>query len=363
MYKDITIENFRGIEHLKIDGFHQVNLFVGENGCGKSTILEGLFLLTGPTNPGLPLTINSFRSLNITGENLWSLFFNKLNIYSNIEISGELKKPEEKRKLLIKPSIEGTLAATTMEKARIEEKISRAKNSFSTFVPVVNGLQMEYQLTKNGLKPHKPIITKIISDGTNIRFVSPTNNKDKWSLKGIFIDTAPHFANIKMGFNNIQIKKQINEVVEILRRIEPSLNDLRLDAYGTVLCDVGFDQLLPINVMGNGMSRILSIILAILNSESGIVLIDEIDNGFYHSSQDILWDTIFKSAKELNVQIFATTHSIECVKAFSRSYARIIKHNDNMKLYRIEKKSGIHKAISYDYEILKASLDSEWEVR
>lgn len=76
MYKDITIKRFRGIKHLKIEGFRNVNLFVGKNNCGKSTILEGLFLLTGPTNAELPLKINSLRNLNIVDENLWSLFFN-----------------------------------------------------------------------------------------------------------------------------------------------------------------------------------------------------------------------------------------------------------------------------------------------
>ena len=92
-------------------------------------------------------------------------------------------------------------------------------------------------------------------------------------------------------------------------------------------------------------------------------MIDEIENGFHHSSQEILWDAIFKSAKEFNVQIFATTHSIECVKAFSSSYSQQVQNSDIIRLYRIERRDYDFKVVSYDHKTLEASLDSSWEVR
>ncbi|MEA1866345.1 MAG: ATPase, partial [Euryarchaeota archaeon] len=67
--------------------------------------------------------------------------------------------------------------------------------------------------------------------------------------------------------------------------------------------------------------------------------------------------------KEFNVQIFATTHSIECVKAFSSSYTQTGKNNDDVRLYRIERKDGDFRVVSYDHDVLEASLDSGWEVR
>ncbi len=111
------------------------------------------------------------------------------------------------------------------------------------------------------------------------------------------------------------------------------------------------------------MFRLVSIILAILDAQDGIVLIDEIENGLHHLSQEILWDAIFESAKEFNVQIFAATHSMECVEAFSSSYSRIGKNNDDIRLYRIERKGDDCRVVSYDHSVLEASLDSGWEVR
>ncbi|NIA03554.1 MAG: AAA family ATPase [Nitrospirae bacterium] len=151
-----------------------------------------------------------------------------------------------------------------------------------------------------------------------------------------------------------------------MRQIEPSLKNLSLGADGIIYCDIGLDRLIPVNAMGGGMRKILSIILAISDTKNGIVFIDEIENGLYHSSQEILWDAIFKAAKEFNVQIFATTHSIECVKAFSSTYSNLEKNNDGMRLYRVERKNNDPNevnVVSYNHDILEASLDSDWEVR
>ena len=45
-------------------------------------------------------------------------------------------------------------------------------------------------------------------------------------------------------------------------------------------------------------------------------MIDEIETGIHHSRQKDFWSNILKICKELNVQLFATTHSEECIKAF-----------------------------------------------
>jgi AAA15 family ATPase/GTPase len=117
--------------------------------------------------------------------------------------------------------------------------------------------------------------------------------------------------------------------------------------------------------MGGGILKIFSIILAILDTENGIVLIDEIENGLYYSSQEILWNAVLEIARECNVQIFATTHSIENIKALSSSHSKIWqKQNvDNLRLYRIERKNGGFKVLTYNSKMLAESLDSKWEVR
>jgi len=358
MYKKLTINSFRGIKHLEVDDFRQVNLIVGTNNCGKTALLECLFLLTGPTNPQLPLKINTLRDFSIVDENSWRVFFNRLDINLDIKLSGELDNPREVRNLVIKPNIKSaTLSETATDKKSIE-----VGDSYTGLAPVINGLILDYSfVTGRAKNSKKSITTKVIATGAGIEFEMSEEYEE--ALRGLFINAKTVSGDIGKRFNDIQIRKQTDRVVKVLRQIEPSLVDLSVGADGIVYCDIGLDRLLPLNVMGDAMFRLVSIVLAILDAQDGIVLIDEIENGLHHLSQEILWDAVFESAKEFNVQIFAATHSIECVKAFSSSYSRIVRNNDDIRLYRIERKDDDYRVVGYDHNVLEASLDSGWEVR
>lgn len=244
------------------------------------------------------------------------------------------------------------LSKTTIDKEGI-------KDSYSGLSTVIDGLILEYSLKGKNKKSRK-ITTSINRTDAGIEVKPPKDYKEH--LRGVFIN-AKTSSDMSTRFNNIQITKRTDKIIKILSQIEPSLQNISLGSDGIIYCDIGLDRLMPINIMGDGMHRLLSIILAISDTEDGIVLIDEIENGFHYSAQEILWNAILKSAKEFNVQIFATTHSIECIKAFSSSYAKIVQNNDDIRLYRIERKDDDFKAVTYDHKTLEASLDSDWEVR
>ena len=89
-FKNIEIKNFRGIEHLEIDDFSRVNVFVGQNSSGKSSILECLLLMMGMSNPDLPQMVNSIRSRSYSGFADLTYIFHRLDLKSKPEISSEL---------------------------------------------------------------------------------------------------------------------------------------------------------------------------------------------------------------------------------------------------------------------------------
>jgi len=74
---------------------------------------------------------------------------------------------------------------------------------------------------------------------------------------------------------------------------------------------------LPLSMFGDAINRVTGIILSIINNNSGILLVDEIENGIHYTNQADFWRILFRLAKELKVQIFATTHSLEMLKAFA----------------------------------------------
>jgi AAA15 family ATPase/GTPase len=92
-------------------------------------------------------------------------------------------------------------------------------------------------------------------------------------------------------------------------------------------------------------------------------LIDEVENGFYYSALKFLWEAIFESAREFNVQIFAATHSLENIKAYNSAYDKLSAKDDSLRLFRIEKEENRFNLISIDHEMLKTSLENDLEVR
>lgn len=114
--------------------------------------------------------------------------------------------------------------------------------------------------------------------------------------------------------------------------------------------------------MGDGINHILSIILALVNCENGCLLIDEIDNGLHYTVQKQLWSVIFKLAIKLNVQIFATTHSSDCISSFG--YA--LKEESNVeegRYMRLENKLGAITYTEYNLEELKIVAAQNIEIR
>ena len=86
MIESIKIDNFRGIHRCKIEGLSQVNLFFGKNNCGKSSLLESLFLVCGQSNPLLPATLNAMRTYTRLTESDIHYFFYQMNAASEIQI-------------------------------------------------------------------------------------------------------------------------------------------------------------------------------------------------------------------------------------------------------------------------------------
>jgi hypothetical protein len=69
------------------------------------------------------------------------------------------------------------------------------------------------------------------------------------------------------------------------------------------------------------LNRLFGIVLAVVNAKDGFLLIDEFENGMHHAVQLDVWRIIFRLSASLNVQVFATSHSWDAVKAFQEAAA------------------------------------------
>src|SRR5262249_5933408 len=104
MYSRVSIKNFRGIESLEADELRRINLIVGRNNSGKTTFLEGVFLVGGTTNPAFPTTLGQLRGQRLIGtypDPIWRALFRNLDPETPIEILGQWAEEPRGRKLTI----------------------------------------------------------------------------------------------------------------------------------------------------------------------------------------------------------------------------------------------------------------------
>lgn len=350
MFKNIKINNLRGITGLEIDNFGRINLFVGQNSCGKTTILEAIFMLTGATNPEVTFKINSIRGLGVFSREMWESFFHNYDDNHLITIKGNFH--EDDKTLIIRCK-----KTNQVSKPLLPEEIREInKNGTSQPNLVTIGLDLEYISSS---EPSKKIKTTIFESDKGI---IPEGIKPSYA-EGFFLGPYSQASELKSRFDVIQNNKQLlDEVILLLKQIDPNISDLRLNRAGMLIANIGIDSLVPVHLLGGGMMKFIDVAFAMLNYRNGIILIDEIENGLHHSAQEKLWDAIFNWSEKLNVQVFATTHSNECIRAFCKSIDMSL-FSSEAKLFRIERKDEKFRAVEYTQELLSESLESKWEIR
>jgi len=169
-------------------------------------------------------------------------------------------------------------------------------------------------------------------------------------------------------WDGIALTKFEADVLAALRLIAPGLVDLNFISTPLsggeripIVKIKDSDEPLPLYSLGDGMLRALGISLALVNAKDGILLIDEFENGLYYSVQPDLWRLIFQVARRLNVQVFATTHSWDCIKAFQQAAQENAQEEGIV--IRLSIKKGAVNVTLFDEEELGIATREQIEVR
>lgn len=346
MIESLKIKNFKNLNGLEIPHLSQINLISGQNNVGKSTLLEAIAIYT---NPSQIIKILSERD--------------EFPLYK-----------EENETERINQNTNAFSSLFTDRKDEVSEnniiEISDKENTLS--------IQFSYFSPKTDIEYIKKVITitrqnktvSILHLNSPIDSLNQRLGIDNDSNIIIKLNTEPisteYIANF---FDNIALTEKEDNVIEALQIIEPNLNKLAFIAESQyrfrrpIVTLKGSNQRFPLKSMGDGINHILSIILALVNCENGYLLIDEIDNGLHYSVQENLWRVIFDLAKKLNIQVFATTHSNDCINSFTE----VLKEENNASIggfYRMQKrKSGKIELVEYNAEELNSVSEHNIEIR
>jgi hypothetical protein len=164
-------------------------------------------------------------------------------------------------------------------------------------------------------------------------------------------------------YGQLVLKGKADQCIKIMNSIDSRIKQLMTIPFGSassIFADMGLDVPLPINMLGDGINKLLHLILSMLLHPGGIILLDEIENGFHYSFYPKLWNILGTLAYETNCQIIATTHSHECISGA----AGIATASPNLFRYvRLERNEGTILPKIFDNDSYVYAIEHDWEVR
>lgn len=359
MFTALNIKNFKCFDDFSIDNLDRINLISGQNSVGKTALLEAIYLLMGTANPELILRINNFRGIReIAGDPstifdlLFGTLFHKLK-HKPVTVIGRVHDGTTRQMNL---QLESALPSKQLKfddlfidtEARSQEPIRLVQSHLGA-----NNIKIESSVTINGtgIKVDGGLASQLEFRG---HFISSRRIQSETENTNLF----GRLVRQKEGYDQT--------LLEVLRLVEnrlESITTLQIGEKSNIYADIGLNQLMPLSLLGDGMTKLASILLRISNSPGGIVLIDEIENGFHHSILENVWEAIGAAAKQFNTQIFATTHSYECIQAAHETFLKNGASDYFFRLHRLERIQRQIKAVSYNQETMNAAIDLELEVR
>ncbi len=270
--KNIEIKDFKCFDNFKAEGFARVNLIGGKNNLGKTAFMEACYVNTNS------LSLRTF---------VWSLHSIKvrrefINLVDECEDGYEHVRVfiEQSNNIFVKTNI-NTIFFNIEDRAGV-------KKYFFEF----NGDAVEVNVNDFSYDKGRP------------------ENSE-------FIDIFG-FSNYEFhrNYSSVQKKDKEKQLDQILKDFDP-----RIDSFKIIdeipQCKIG-NKYLALTELGDGVRHLVAIVTSLYDSENGYLYVDEVENGIHYTALDNIWNIILKLSKELNVQVFATTHSKECIESFNR---------------------------------------------
>ena len=341
MFNRIEIENYKSIANIRLENISDFNVFFGKNNCGKSSLLEAVFLLSSPNLPFLFLNCNKFRGYNKISD--FSYFFNNLDKKRNIKLTGQGNDfynrqvvaciNDEFTKILNSESLSDINSERLDLDFIVNEKIY--KSSFS--------IRQKENLTEDGIVSSVP------------------ESEYKEEIRSCFMPSNYSFGTLLETVKNIFREKKEEQLIELMKNFDDKIQDIILVG-DEIMVNTGLPYRIPLNFLGDGIRKIFSIVANIVWCKNGVLLIDEIDNGVHFSIMNDLWKGLLNIAHQNNTQVFATTHNIDSLKGICNY---IEDNNDaNISFYKIiHRKDSTNKVINYSAQNFKEMLLMENEIR
>ncbi len=380
MIRTLQIQNFRAFRDFRMENLGRVNLCVGTNNCGKTSVLEALAIHAANATPNV-----LYRTLARRGErhsdddptsratvDVTHLFHgHRLSVGAKFAIGIERLERTSLLEVEAHPARDprGDTESRRNEEDLIQIMAAEADGQIS------QKLELVVSSSNGKSRAHRHRVPLTVQGGLEIDHpVHRIRHQAQGSLVVTqFLTTdSINRREVVTLFERVVLTPEEQMVIDALRTIEPEIERIAPFAAesGRLSSDFrgGFyvkmkkrDDRIPIGSFGDGIWRMLGVALSLVKARDGLLLVDEIDTGLHHTVMADLWRLVYETAKRLDVQVFATTHSRDCVDSLA-AIARPDAHEaGEISIQRIER--GKDRAISYSEGEIVIAAERGIEVR
>ena len=348
---DLSIKGFRGIRDLSISGLGRVTLITGRNNTGKSSVLEAVQLYVNHA------TIATVNGILTSREEYINLDFEEVGVS---EMEGVL---------LISPLFHGfpqlpenfePMAITTTGKSG-DKFLSLSVGWVSEERDPRGNLRLVPKRSQTDGEPEGSVGILVETEGHRVhkllldflwplrptRMVHSQLGSLRQRMPTVYVVPYGNEKTSELGafWDEIVLTDEEREVLCALQVIAPEISAVSMVGSSTfgsrnrprkaVVRATTIPHPVPLRTFGEGLNRLFTLALALVNARGGLLLVDEFENGLHYSVQVDVWRMIFRLAKRLDVQVFATTHSRDAVRAFQETAAESPEEGVLLRLTRV----------------------------
>jgi AAA15 family ATPase/GTPase len=329
-----------------------VNVFLGQNNSGKTTMLEAIAMLMSMSNPDVPQAINAVRARKPFSNFIdVQYFFNNLDVTTPPEVKAELS--------------DGSFRHLTLALSYVFDELADPKNEPQQqmgAVKYVNTLEMNFEIAKGSTRqshkswlrvnPQGLVVNRKVADGY-------LENKRAWLTPSDLMT-----SNLANDLAELFKRNRKDTILSMLKLFDARINSIEILTDDIYIGYEGMSQMLSVSMMGDGLRRYLNIVASAANPLIDILLIDEIDNGLHYSVYKKLWQALFALAEASNKQIFVTTHSKETLGHLNKMLEEHVEYQQELRIFTLEKtRLKGYQAYRLTYNGLQEATANDIELR
>ena len=365
MLKSLKMTGFRAFESYTLDSLSRVNLVVGKNNSGKTSVLEAVDLLV---SGGSPVAISeSCRRRDEVLRVEWHPSRRRVPRIAHL-FHGHVREPGANFELLGS----GNAGRVTVELRSLDELDEEVvADMFDERLPPEVIPAMGLAITLKARKTEE-FVFPVTEVGLLLHDL-----RRRWMIRTAarFLPTPARFLSLTSmdppflseTWNALVAHGREHEVVEDMKLLMPDIDSIHfLTGDSMARADIvvglsGGGSRYPLGSFGDGLRRLLLLRLALANNGDGVVLVDEIDTGLHWTVMAGMWRLVVEVARKSRLQLFATTHSHDCIlglAAMIKSYPNLA---DEVSIQKID--TSLPRAVSVQGADIPAALESGIDFR